>query len=587
MNPIVQLAASAIPGSKKYVLFAGAGVSKDAGIPTAWDLVLKTASLLYAAENQVVEKTIDLEKWFLNSRYAKMSYPELIEKLYPSYPEQQAFLKEFLNNKQSGETHDAIAELARRGIIRAIITTNFDKHIEKALEAKGIEVQTISSEEDLIHSEPLIQCQAFRIYKPHGDLGKGQLRNTPKDVETLPPRMEAEILRVMNEHGVIVLGYSGCDPGIRSLFEKRSSNFYPVFWVDPKYPDSPMGDIIKSKSSFFIKCEKAKQFLKDYFGVMDRLKQLAPAVSQKVTIYDLKDSLSNSNIDIEAIAKDFLESLFKRLETIKPDFSQFRQRDDAILEQINKGMEISAEFIEACLIISRFKNKSVAKIFFEFFGNMLTLYDIPEGFSGTFTRVDFDGCKFLGYEMFVGFIASLIRYGNWEMFSDILSEGIFIRKRGEDKYVDFVSISSYVGSLDEVRNQRLNLNRTSIMSDIIKERFSNKTPLAQLLTHREFMEADYFLFLRTVCQLKDLQSLWGTWCPRSCVYSEGIVPSYIAKSESRRFLNLFGTAMGFTIPDNLTKLLVERHKVIEKFFPNSGLQSPLCFFDFQKIGSRP
>ena len=29
------------------MLFAGAGVSKDAGMPTAWDLMLKTARLLY------------------------------------------------------------------------------------------------------------------------------------------------------------------------------------------------------------------------------------------------------------------------------------------------------------------------------------------------------------------------------------------------------------------------------------------------------------------------------------------------------------------------------------------------------------
>ena len=51
MNPIVQLAANALPGEKKYILLAGAGVSKDAGIPTSWDLMLKTASLIYIAEN--------------------------------------------------------------------------------------------------------------------------------------------------------------------------------------------------------------------------------------------------------------------------------------------------------------------------------------------------------------------------------------------------------------------------------------------------------------------------------------------------------------------------------------------------------
>jgi hypothetical protein len=45
------LIANALPGEKKYILFTGAGISKDAGVPTTWDLMLKTAGLLYVADN--------------------------------------------------------------------------------------------------------------------------------------------------------------------------------------------------------------------------------------------------------------------------------------------------------------------------------------------------------------------------------------------------------------------------------------------------------------------------------------------------------------------------------------------------------
>ena len=131
MNPIIRLAASALPGVKKYILFAGAGVSKDAGIPTAWDLMIKTAALLYAAENEVQDSNINLEEWFTNSKYAEMSYSELIEQIYPHYPDQQNFFKSYLNNRPIGQAHKGIAELARRGIIRAIVTTNFDHYIER------------------------------------------------------------------------------------------------------------------------------------------------------------------------------------------------------------------------------------------------------------------------------------------------------------------------------------------------------------------------------------------------------------------------------------------------------------------------
>lgn len=180
LNPIVKLAASALPGDKKYILFAGAGVSKDAGIPTSWDLMLKTASLLYAVENKEIDTDVDLEKWFMESKYAAMEYSKLIGQIYPKYPDQQSFLKDYLNKKEIGEAHKGIAELARRGFIRAIVTTNFEHYIERALEEIGLERQVISTDEDLKNSEPLIHCKAVRVYKPHGDLGQGALKKYTK-----------------------------------------------------------------------------------------------------------------------------------------------------------------------------------------------------------------------------------------------------------------------------------------------------------------------------------------------------------------------------------------------------------------------
>ncbi len=71
LDPTIRLAASALPGEEKFILFAGAGVSKDAGIPTSWDLMLKTAALLYAAEGNTDTDDINLEEWFIDSKYAK------------------------------------------------------------------------------------------------------------------------------------------------------------------------------------------------------------------------------------------------------------------------------------------------------------------------------------------------------------------------------------------------------------------------------------------------------------------------------------------------------------------------------------
>lgn len=585
MNPLVQLAASALPGEKKYILFAGAGVSKDAGVATAWDLMLKTAGLIYAAESDDVDNNINLEKWFTQSKYAKLEYAELISRIYPNYPDQQNFLKEYLTNYDIGQAHHGIAELARRGIIRAIITTNFDHFIEKALEKKGLETQVISTDEDLGHSEPLIHCKAVRIYKPHGTLGKGALKNTPKDLEKLSPPMEEELVRILNDHGIIILGYAGQDLGIQRIFEKRSFNRYPIFWVNLNQPEGAIKDILEKSDYSYISCEGAGQFTEDYLKMLERIKALAPAVGKGPSIPDLKQAIPDAGQPLGVIYSEYLETLLADLEQTKPDFSKFDEYDDAIVDQIENGVPITCRFIEAALLASKYGNFDGVQALYDFFGKALRTYDLPDGFSGTFRRTDFDGFKFIVYEMFVSLIASLIRNNRWDMLGNILAEDLFVEKKHDDSnYVSFERVSAYVGSLDELRNRRLKKNRISLMGDIIKERFTN-SELSQLLSHKEFLEADYFLFMRTVCHIEDVQYLRGVWCPRACVWLER-APSYIIKAESKRFLAAMLPATGFSDEANFKENLINKHGAFTKYFSSGWKDDPLESQDLKKLGTR-
>lgn len=583
MNPIVKLAASALPGEKKYILFAGAGISKDARVPTAWDLMLKTASLLYAADIDAVDPNVNLEEWFLKSKYAQMEYSELIGKIYPNYPDQQSFLKNYLDSKDIGQAHKGIAELARRGIIRAIITTNFDHYIEKALEEKKLEVQVISTQEDLENSEPLIHCKAIRVYKPHGDLGCGALKNTPKDLEKLFPLMEKELIRILSEHGVIVIGYSGRDKGIQKIFKERSYNYYPLFWVNPNPPEGEIEKILKLKGYNFIPCVGASQFIDDFLRILERLEKLAPMVSYGPNISDLKYALSSSKEPIAPLYSEFLKNIFSELEQIKPDFSKFTEYDEAIITQINEGITISFNFIEAALLASKYKNVDAIKTIYDFFGCALKLYNVSDDFSGKYLETDFDGYKFLIYEMFVSFIASLIKYNNWEIIGDILTDNLFVEKKYVSKYVPFDRINRYVTSLDKIRNKRLSLNRVSVMADLIKERFV-QSELSELITQKEFLEADYFLFMRTVCHIDNLKYLRDLWYPYSCVHLNK-PPRYIVKAESKRFLENLVKATSFDRSEEFIEKLISNHSVFEQIFRFNIIDPLEAYYDLAKIGT--
>lgn len=590
MNPIVKLAANALPGEKKYVLFAGAGVSKDAGIPTSWDLMMKTASLLYVAENKEANPILNksqIEDWFLQSDYAKMEYAELMDILYPTQSGQQSFLREYLNGHPLGDSHRGIAELARREIIRAIITTNFDNYIEKALEEKKLDVQVISTDEDLEHSEPLIHCRSIRVYKPHGDLGRGKLKNTPRDIEKLSPVMEEELIRVLSEHGVIVLGYSGRDKGIQEVLSKRKSIYYPLFWVDPCMPNGEIEAILKSIGDTYIQCKGAGQFIADYIKLTEKIEGLAPGIGLGPTIFDIRRALSSPNEPIDAIFAEFLKNIFSRLQASKPDFTKFAERDDGIVQQINDGLKISYDFIEVALEAARYKNTNAIKKIYEFFGDGLKLYDIPDNFSGSFYRTDFDGYKFLVYEMFVSFIAALIKYNLWDNIPNLLEEGLLINRRREGGYVPYNYINEYIASLDQDRNNRLHSNRVSVTADFLMDRFSN-SKLSELIEFQEFMEADYFIFIRAICHADDLKNLRrkDTWVPHSCIYLSQ-PPSYLLRAESKRFLETLASLSGCKEPDIFIEKLKMSSSLFRLFWPHGILHGPLAYFKFEKLGSWP
>jgi hypothetical protein len=512
MNPIIQLAASALPGEKKYILLAGAGVSKDAGVPTAWDLMLETAKLLNCADGCVGDPSAsELSEWFLSSQYAAMSYADLIGTVYPSHPEQQAFLAKFLSGYKPGESHKLIAELVRRDIIRAIVTTNFDSFIEQALEVLQIPVQVIANDDDLEHSEPLIHCKSVRIYKPHGTLGRGALRNTPEDLKQLSAGMECELVQALSDHGVLILGYSGSDPGILTVLSKRKPNRYPLFWADPTKPKGEALWLIEERQYQYLPCTGASALLKEYIQLVDRLGELAPAVGHGPTLYDLENSLKNGGPQVGAVWKDYVSALNEELGATRPDFSKFTDYDEAIVAQIERATATSIRFAEAAIVAARYSSEGAARTMYMNFGKLASYAELPEGFSGHSRVTDFDGFKFVIYEMLVTLTAALMRYERWEILARILNERIFISRRHKSEYVSFAHFRAFLPSLDDLRNRRLKLNRASVTSDMLDARFTTGR-LAKVMGFGEFYEADYLLYLHSAIHATG-GDFWDTWLP--------------------------------------------------------------------------
>lgn len=586
LPPLVKLATSAAPGERKYIAFVGAGVSKDAGLPTAWDLMLKTAGILKAAEVGS-ESIADLEEWFLASKYSQMSYGELIGGLFSTSTEQQRFIQDTLKADKPGNAHLLLAELAEKGVLRSIITTNFDDLLEQALRQKGIPVQVISTDEDVTNSEPLIHCKAFRIYKPHGTLGVGRLRNTPKDLEELSPIMLDEMVRVMSDHGLMVLGYSGADKGIIQMFGKRTQHIYPTFWVNPSEPKDHIPPLFGKETYNFISCDKgAGVFLEDLLKMYQRLMNIVPASGMSAAVVSVKDVVGQKRADATSTVKSFMSYLLNELKSIAPDFSAASgEHDDLLIESLEKTKTLIVDFTEVAKKIAETDDEESAIALYKAFSKIIEEYNNPTTFSGTWFRYKFDFYKFIGHELFTSFIACLIQEGRWKIINSILSETIFVENSHGNKpdVVLFEYISEYVMLL-EMRNKRLGLNRVTVHGDVLKQRHSDGD-LGKIMPFNQFMEADYFLFLRG--QITKPQNAWGMieWRAWSTIWLNS-PPRFILESVSKKFAEKVLEPLGLKSIEDFRAALKEKAPILGKLFERGLWDHPLHSFDIETIGSK-
>jgi len=114
-----------------------------------------------------------------------------------------------LDSTQPNANHRTLAELARRGVLRAVVTTNFDTLLEQAF--AGLPFETCITAED--YARVPHDCERPVIYKIHGSV-----TSTTTLVDTVTQKLgglalhvRERLARLFGEAHTLVLGFSGGD----------------------------------------------------------------------------------------------------------------------------------------------------------------------------------------------------------------------------------------------------------------------------------------------------------------------------------------------------------------------------------------
>ena len=264
--------AFALSGSSgTYALLIGSGISSAAGIPTGWHIVRDLISKIALLKNPEAPIPACPATWYRDHFDKEPDYSDLLEMLAGTGAERQRLINDYIepNEKEQSDglkqptaAHRAIAKLAKLGIIRVIITTNFDRLLENALTTEGVPLAVISSDSDVTGMMPLTQSYGqCQIIKLHGDYKDIRSLNTTSELKEYPESIDRLLDQVFDEFGVIICGWSAnWDAALRKAVQQCKSQRFTWYWTHRGRVGEAAKQLIECRSAHHIPIEDADGF---------------------------------------------------------------------------------------------------------------------------------------------------------------------------------------------------------------------------------------------------------------------------------------------------------------------------------------
>ena len=308
IDPVHSLAFSIQANPGVYALLLGSGVSRAAKIPTGWEITLDLIRKLADLYEEACDP--DPERWYQDKYDEEANYSDILDALAKTSSERQQLLRTYIEpndqeredgEKQPTVAHRAIAALAAKGYIRVIITTNFDRLMERALEEAGIVPTVLSSPDQVQGALPLIHMKCC-IFKVHSDYLDPRIRNTPAELNEYPDEFEQFLNRVFDEFGLIVCGWSAeWDVALRKAICRAPSRRFTTYWAVRGELGDEAQRLINHRRAQELHIEDADTFfqaIQQYVESIEEFSRPRP-LSTEAAVTSLKRYISDSRYRIQ------------------------------------------------------------------------------------------------------------------------------------------------------------------------------------------------------------------------------------------------------------------------------------------------
>lgn len=352
IDPLTSLSFAVYSNKGAYALLLGSGVSRSSGIPTGWEVVLDLIRKVAALEGEDCEP--DPAKWFREKNKTEPDYSQLLDGIAKTATERQQLLRGYFEPtdeereeglKLPNAAHQAIARLVVSGHIRVILTTNFDRLTEKALEDVGISPTVISTADQIAGSMPLVHSRVT-IIKLHGDYLDTRILNTESELTSYDKALDGLLDRVLDEYGLIVSGWSGdWDIALRAAIERCPTRRFTTFWATRSPLSERAESLAKHRQAQIVQSRDADQFFSSIEEKVQALGDLAAPhpLSAKIAVATVKRYLvdPSSKIRLHDLVHEEKERLFAALNDSSFEAETQLQSGEELAKRISKYEAVS------------------------------------------------------------------------------------------------------------------------------------------------------------------------------------------------------------------------------------------------------
>lgn len=373
IEKLTTLAFSMYSNKGAYALLLGSGISRSSGIPSGWEVEKRLIKML--GKSQKVPEQEDWHQWYRERYGEPASYSSLLGALAATPTGRVKLMSPFfepteeereLGRKEPTKAHRAIAQLAKEGYIRVILTTNFDRLLEKALEAEGVTPQVIRHEGDIEQVTPLVHSDRPTIVKINGDYMDCKFRNTTEELDEYPEEMKHYLQRIFEDYGLVTCGWSGdWDKGLIRIMEGAPHPRYSSFFTSVGEAGAGLKSLSLSREGETMLIKGADELFSELSEQVMALKGLAVRanMSQEMRIARVKKYLLSEQhaIDFADMIEQWGTEAYKQIsEVAHYDFELTREAFDRYLK-----IHLSAvtPLLEAAVLTVRWGKESHINLF--------------------------------------------------------------------------------------------------------------------------------------------------------------------------------------------------------------------------------